>query len=190
MVLLLKVLTITDPNGVPNLTGIAGDPLAGGILVTAPFFNFAFAPPGALFLVNPFTKSVNNLFPFDFTSVEVDNKGNAYLGLAFFECAGLDRNFNVIFESGPGLVPGVEGCVLGTGTLKDKIFLIEDGDIWEENLTGAPDLTEIASGGSGLGPLTATDLRNGSLLFQESPAGGAGNVLRLSGGGLAAPGDN
>jgi hypothetical protein len=171
-----KVVTIP---GDFNLASIAGDPHFSVLLVTAPFCQDSFGNGclGGVFAVDPVAHTSNEFISnFVVTGLQVDRSDNIFLTFTFFGSVWFNPDFS--FNS-QFLLPEIEGSVLGTGTLRDHIFLFNAvGELWEQRLDGS-DLTKIASGGF-FSPLATADPHNGSLVFPQND-----RVVRLSGGGLA-----
>ena len=162
-----------------NLAAIAGDPHFGVLLITAPFCQNSFGNGclGGVFAVDPVA---HTFAEFIFNSIvkglQVDSSDNIFLTFTFFGTVWFNPDFS--FNS-QFLLSEVEGSALGTGALRDRIFLFNAaGELWEQRLD-ASDLTMIASGGT-FTPLATADPHNGSIVFPQSD-----KVVRLSGGGLA-----
>jgi hypothetical protein len=171
-----KIVTIP---GDFNLAAVAGDPHFGVLLVTAPFCNNSFGNGclGGVFAVDPVAHTSNEFISnFIVTGLQVDNGDNIFLTFTFFGTLWFNPDFSLNSQF---LLSEIEGSVLGTGTLRNHIFLFNAaGELWEQRLDGS-DLTMIASGGL-FTPLASADPHNGSLVFPQSD-----RVVRLSGGGLA-----
>lgn len=161
---------IIIPSGIDHGAGVAANPRDGHIFVSSR------GNPNAVFDIDPIAKTktifLNNIsvdgltFSADGGILYVANTGT--FRIAGYTVPGGTK----VFES--GVIPGADGCALGTGSLAGYLFVNTNGGSVVQVSLATGVQTILASGGS-RGDLVSVDTNNGSLLITQ-----ASSILRIT----------
>jgi hypothetical protein len=152
-----------------NNRDVVGNPFNGHLYVTSTFDN-------AIYEVDPISKTKTSFAPIDGDGLALSGDGSTlYVATETGHILGFNTLTKVqVFDS--GLISGVDGIVLGSGTFSGKIFANTNfGQFLEVDLLNPNDKTVLASGGS-RGDFVYVDPYNGTLLITQTDS-----IVRASG---------